>query len=74
MFLRREQKGDEMSKIDPTIARLYVLALKHGMKLQDIPRAWLNVERATKRLNPDYKMKKTPRYVKMIMEYGIRKG
>lgn len=63
-----------MGKVNPEITKLYILALKHGMKLKDVPRAWLNVEMAQGGMDPNYKGQKMPEYVKMIMKYGTKKG
>ena len=74
MFEALNQKGCNMNQIDPEIVKLYVLTLKYSMKIKDVPRAWLNVEKASKSINPDYKMKKVPGFINMIMNYCIKKG
>jgi len=57
-------------KIDPDVAKIYILVLKHGMKVKDIPHAWMNVQQAMKHADPEYKKTKVPGYVKMILKYS----
>lgn len=61
------------NKIDSEIAKLYVLVLKHGMKISDIPRAWLNFEMAKASMNVGYRIGKIPKFIKMLMKYDTTK-
>jgi len=59
-----------MERIHEDIAQIYIFALKHKMKLSDIPLNWARFARAVKATGgQSYKL---PGYVRLIMKYGVK--
>ncbi|KKM77953.1 hypothetical protein LCGC14_1364830 [marine sediment metagenome] len=51
--------------------QLYIFALKYNMNLNEVPKVWLDVQKAIRYSDPEHVIK-VPGYVKLIMEHGTK--
>lgn len=57
--------------MEPDVMQLYILALKHKMNLNEVPKVWLNVQKAIRDADPEHVIK-VPGYIKLIMKHGTK--
>ncbi len=55
----------------PDIMQLYIFALKYNMNLNEVPKVWLDVQKAIRYSDQEHVIK-VPGYVKLIMEHGTK--